>query len=306
MIELRGVRKRFGEAVALDGVTLSIGQGEIFGYIGPNGAGKTTTLRILATVEEADEGEIRIGGTNAVRDAEAVRRWIGYMPETYGMYEDLLVWEYLDTFARVYDLPAGTRDRAIADVLELTDLVDRRESGIETLSRGMRQRLFLAKTLLHEPRVLLLDEPTSALDPRARVEFQEILRELSRRGKTILWSSHILGELAEVCHRVAILEKGQVRAIGTIDSIRAALAPRPEVRIRLLGDAAPARAALEGCPGVVEPVVEGNLLRFQFAGPREAIPELHRRVVSSWTPTGELLESVSRFAGDETTKTRSH
>ncbi len=294
MIEIQGLKKRFGELEALAGISLSIGQGEIFGYIGPNGAGKTTTLRILATVQEADEGSVRVAGIDAVREPERVRGRLGFMPETYGLYEDLVVWEYLDLFSRIYELPIAIRDQAIADVLSLTELDEKKEALIETLSRGMRQRLFLAKTLLHDPAVLLLDEPTSALDPRARVEFQEILRELKKRGKTILWSSHILGELAEVCDRVAILERGTVRAMGTIAEIRAALRPRPDVRVVLLSPAEEAKAAIAGMAGVeaLEATQEG--LRFAWSGPRDAVPEVHRRLVAS----GAKLFSFQVDEGD--------
>ncbi len=281
MIEVRGLRKRYGELEALAGISLSIGAGEIFGYIGPNGAGKTTTLRILATVQDADEGDVRVAGIDAARDPEAVRGRLGFMPETYGLYEDLLVWEYLDLFSRIYEVSPAIRQRAIADCLELTDLTEKKDALIEHLSRGMRQRLFLAKTLLHDPTVLLLDEPTSALDPRARVEFQEILRELKRRGKTILWSSHILGELAEVCDRVAILERGVVKATGTIGEIRAALRPRPEVRVTLLSPALEALKAIEGLAGVEDPRAEGESLRFLWSGSREGMPETHRRLIES-------------------------
>lgn len=281
MIEVRGLRKRYGETEALAGISLSIPSGEIFGYIGPNGAGKTTTLRILATVQDPDEGEVLVAGIDACKDPDGVRGRLGFMPETYGLYEDLLVWEYLDLFSRIYGVEPAVRDRAIADCLELTDLTEKKDALIEHLSRGMRQRLFLAKTLLHDPSVLLLDEPTSALDPRARVEFQEILRELKRRGKTILWSSHILGELAEVCDRVAILERGVVRATGTIGEIRAALRPRPEVRVALLSPASEALAAIRPVAGVEDARVDGETVRFFWSGPREGMPEVHRRLVAA-------------------------
>ncbi len=281
MIEVRGLKKRYGELEALAGISLSIPAGEIFGYIGPNGAGKTTTLRILATVQDPDEGEVRVAGIDPAKDPEGVRGKLGFMPETYGLYEDLLVWEYLDLFARIYSVAPAVRDRAIADCLELTDLTEKKDALIEHLSRGMRQRLFLAKTLLHDPSVLLLDEPTSALDPRARVEFQEILRELKRRGKTILWSSHILGELAEVCDRVAILERGVVRATGTIGEIRAALRPRPEVRVTLLSPAQDAIEAVQPLPGVEDPRIDGDAIRFLWSGTRDGMPEVHRRLIAA-------------------------
>ena len=192
IIELRDLTKRYGDLKAVDSLNLTIDQGAVFGFIGPNGAGKTTTMRILTTLLRPTSGEARIAGHSVVDDPRAVRRAIGYMPDYFGVYEDMKVWEYLDFFAACYDVPASIRPGMIGDLLALVDLSHKREAYVESLSRGMKQRLCLARTLTHDPQVLILDEPASGLDPRARIEMRELLRELQKMGKTIFFSSHIL------------------------------------------------------------------------------------------------------------------
>jgi ABC-2 type transport system ATP-binding protein len=211
--------KRFGRSLAVAGVELEVEQGEIFGLVGPNGAGKTTTLKMLATLLPPSAGDAEIGGHSVRRDPDAVRAVIGYMPDTFGVYDDMRVWEYLDFFGRCYGLSAGRRRQMIADLLELVDLGDKRGAYVQELSRGMQQRLCLAHALVHDPQVLLLDEPASGLDPRARVELRELLRELRSLGKTIVISSHILPELEELCTSVAIIDHGKVLASGRVDDI---------------------------------------------------------------------------------------
>ena len=221
MITLKTERltKRFGRSVAVSGVDLEVEQGEIFGLVGPNGAGKTTTLKMLATLLPPSAGDAEIGGHSVRRDPDAVRSVIGYMPDTFGVYDDMRVWEYLDFFGRCYGLSAGRRRQMIADLLELVDLGEKRGAYVQELSRGMQQRLCLAHALVHDPQVLLLDEPASGLDPRARVELRELLRELRSLGKTIVISSHILPELEELCTSVAIIDHGRVLASGRVDDI---------------------------------------------------------------------------------------
>ena len=211
--------KRFGRSLAVAGVELEVEQGEIFGLVGPNGAGKTTTLKMLATLLPPSAGDAEVGGHSVRREPDAVRSVIGYMPDTFGVYDDMRVWEYLDFFGRCYGLSAGRRRQMIADLLELVDLGDKRGAYVQELSRGMQQRLCLAHALVHDPQVLLLDEPASGLDPRARVELRELLRELRSLGKTIVISSHILPELEELCTSVAIIDKGKVLASGRVDDI---------------------------------------------------------------------------------------
>ena len=214
-----GLTKRYGRSTAVAGVQLEIEAGEIFGLVGPNGAGKTTTLRMLATLLPPTAGDAQIGGHSVRTDPDAVRNVIGYMPDTFGVYDDMRVWEYLDFFGRCYGLSAARRRQMIGDLLELVDLADKKGAYVQDLSRGMQQRLCLAHALVHDPQVLLLDEPASGLDPRARVELRELLRELRSLGKTILISSHILPELEELCTSVAIIDHGRLLASGRVEDI---------------------------------------------------------------------------------------
>ena len=214
-----GLTKRYGRSTAVAGVQLEIESGEIFGLVGPNGAGKTTTLRMLATLLPPTAGDAEIGGHSVRRDPDGVRTVIGYMPDAFGVYDDMRVWEYLDFFGRCYGMTAARRRQMIGDLLELVDLADKKGEYVQDLSRGMQQRLCLAHALVHDPQVLLLDEPASGLDPRARVELRELLRELRALGKTILISSHILPELEELCTSVAIIDHGRLLASGRVEDI---------------------------------------------------------------------------------------
>ena len=234
IVRTDGLVKRYDGTLAVAGVDLTVAQGEIFGLVGPNGAGKTTTLRILATLLQPSAGTAEIAGMSVTRNPDQVRRVLGFMPDAFGVYDDMKVWEYLDFFARCYGIPAATRRRVIGDLLELVDLAEKRESYVQTLSRGMQQRLCLAHALVHDPAVLLLDEPASGLDPRARVELRELLRELRTMGKTILISSHILPELEELCTSVAIVDRGQVLAQGRVAEIERRLRFGAVLRVRLL------------------------------------------------------------------------
>jgi ABC-2 type transport system ATP-binding protein len=235
IVEARGLLKRYDGTLAVAGVDLSIGEGEIFGLVGPNGAGKTTMLRMLATLLAPTAGDAEIAGESIRRNPQAVRRVLGYMPDAFGVYDDMKVWEYLDFFGRCYGLGPARRKRMIGDLLELVDLAAKRDAYVLSLSRGMQQRLCLAHALVHDPQVLLLDEPASGLDPRARVELRELLRELRSLGKTIVISSHILPELEELCTSVAIVDKGRVLAAGTISDIGQRLRVGEVLRVRVLG-----------------------------------------------------------------------
>ncbi|MCB0212465.1 MAG: ABC transporter ATP-binding protein, partial [Anaerolineae bacterium] len=199
MIKTVQLTKKYGRLTALDALDLQVEKGSLFGFIGPNGAGKTTTLRLLAGLLEPTSGQIWFDGQEISRDPGEARWQVGYMPDFFGVYEDMKVWEYLDFFARCYHLSPDRRRRTVDELLELVDLTHKRNEWVESLSRGMRQRLCLAHALVHDPQILLLDEPASGLDPRARIEMRELLKELSTLGKTILISSHILAELAEMC-----------------------------------------------------------------------------------------------------------
>jgi ABC-2 type transport system ATP-binding protein len=242
-IRTEALTKRYGRSVAVAGLDLSIDTGEIFGLVGPNGAGKTTTLKMLATLLPPTAGDAQIAGISVRREPDAVRRVLGYMPDNFGVYDDMRVWEYLDFFGRCYGLSGSRRRQMIGDLLELVDLAQKRDSYVQDLSRGMQQRLCLAHALVHDPQVLLLDEPASGLDPRARVELRELLRELRSLGKTIVISSHILPELEELCTSLAIIDHGRVMASGRVEDIADRFRVGAVYRVRLLGDAEDAQAA---------------------------------------------------------------
>ena len=219
IVQTINLTKRYGKLVALNNLHLKIEEGECFGYIGPNGAGKTTTIKILGTLLQPTWGEARICGHVIGYESRKIRPLIGYVPDFFGAYEDMVVQEYLEFFASAYNINGKQRTRVVGDVLELTDLVYKREALVDSLSRGMQQRLSIARVLLHDPKVLLLDEPASGLDPRARIEIRELLKELHRMGKTIIISSHILHELAELCNTIGIIEQGNMLFHGPLQEI---------------------------------------------------------------------------------------
>ncbi len=252
VLSIRGLSKQYGKLTALHDLNLDVEQGAIFGFIGPNGAGKTTTMRILATLLAPTAGDAWVAGAQLSRDPQGVRAQIGYMPDYFGMYNDMRVWEYLAFFAGAYQVPPAGQMAMIDDLLTIVGLASKRDSYVDELSRGMKQRLGLARTLIHDPALLILDEPASGLDPRARIELRELLKELRQLGKTILISSHILTELAEVCTHVGIIERGQLLVSGGVDEILRHLQPAREVRIQVLGRGLRAVQVLRAVPGVQE------------------------------------------------------
>src|SRR5918999_438195 len=311
--ETRGLVKRYDGNVAVAGIDLAVGPGEIYGLVGPNGAGKTTTMRILATLLAPTAGEAFVTGIPVTEDPLEVRRRIGYMPDFYGVYDDLRVWEYLDFFARCYGVPGNRRATMIGELLEIVGLVEKRGDYIETLSRGMRQRLCLAHTLVHDPVLLILDEPASGLDPRARVEMREIFRELRAMGKTILVSSHILPELGEMCTGVAIIDHGRVLRAGRIDEIERSLRASAILRIDVLGDEPAVAAARDWLAtdvrvgevlAGVDPAGAAARLEFAFDGAPDAQADLLRlmvaeghRVVGFSQATSDLEEIFLKVTG---------
>jgi ABC-2 type transport system ATP-binding protein len=246
MIEINNLTKRYGALTALDGLTLSIKQGEVFGFIGPNGAGKSTAMKILACLLKPDGGSASVCGLDIAGDGDEIRRVIGYMPDFLGVYEDLTVDEYLQFFAAAFGIARARRRVLVSQVLELTDLTQKRDALVDSLSRGMQQRLGVARVLIHDPKVLLLDEPASGLDPRARIEMRELLQELARMGKTLMVSSHILSELGEMCNTIGIIERGKLLYAGSIqeafEKTRAAAPAGERILIKL--DAESARASV--------------------------------------------------------------
>src|SRR5947207_2148199 len=249
-VQTSGLTRMYGNLAALSGLDLTVNKGDLFGFIGSNGAGKTTTLRILATFLAPSSGTANILGHDVVRDADAVRHVIGYMPDFFGVYKDMEVTEYLDFFGACYKIPAVQREKTVNDVLELVGLSEKKGALIGALSRGMQQRLGLARVLIHDPQVLLLDEPASGLDPRARIEMMAILQELQRLGKTIIISSHILSELQTLCNRVAIIEKGKLIYSGPVQGVRDQLSTGRVVWVTVSSDPAQAVQLLKARPEI--------------------------------------------------------
>ena len=256
----RQLTKRYGALTALDSLDLELMPGDVFGFIGPNGAGKSTTMKILAGLLSPTSGMAQIFGKNVFENGDFVRRNIGYMPDTFGVYEDLKVTEYLEFFAAAYHISRKERKKVVNDVLELTDLQYKRDALVDSLSRGMQQRLGLARVLVHDPPILILDEPASGLDPRARIEIRELLKELQRMGKTIMISSHILSELGEFCNKIGIIERGRLLVVGAIDELIARARLQSVVHLQVVGDFARAAVLLREDPRIAKVEETGNQL----------------------------------------------
>jgi ABC-2 type transport system ATP-binding protein len=277
MIDISGFGKKYGDFVAVEDLNLKIARGELFGFIGPNGAGKSTTIRFLATLLQPTTGDAIIAGHSVRKEPLAVRHVIGYMPDHFGVYDGMKVWEFLDFFAAAYQLKQQRRREVIGEVLELLDLTHKRDDFVNGLSRGMKQRLCVAKTLLHDPPVLILDEPTSGLDPRARIEMKALLSELRRMGKTILISSHILSELADCCTSIGIIERGRLLMHGPIHEIYRHLQRNRIIEIRTLGDVETAAQVARSEPQVINVEVEPARLRVELEGDDAAVAGLLKR-----------------------------
>jgi ABC-2 type transport system ATP-binding protein len=264
-VQTLGLTRSYGSMVALDTLDLTVNSGDLFGFIGSNGAGKTTTLRILATFLAPSAGQALVLGHDVVRDADAVRHVIGYMPDFFGVYKDMEVTEYLDFFGACYKIPTAQREKTVNDVLELVGLSEKKGALIGALSRGMQQRLGLARVLIHDPKVLLLDEPASGLDPRARIEMMAILQELQRMGKTIIISSHILSELQTLCNRVAIIEKGKLIYAGPVQGVRDQMSTGRVVWVKVSSDESVAIELLKTRSEVTEATLEDGHIKITLA-----------------------------------------
>jgi ABC-2 type transport system ATP-binding protein len=298
IIEIQGLTKKYGSLTALNQLTLNIEEGSVFGFIGPNGAGKTTTMRILTTLLKPTSGKAWVAGHSITDDPRGVRRVIGYMPDFFGVYDDMKVWEYLDFFAACYDIPAAARAGMVDDLLSLVDLNHKKEEFVESLSRGMKQRLCLARTLAHDPQVLILDEPASGLDPRARIEIRELLRELRNMGKTIFFSSHILSEVADICTSIGIIEAGNLVTYGDMAEMRKRLRAHRLIQAQVLGDTAPLEALLLQADGVtgmttgLEADMPHNAVRFDFNGSDEALTQLLAYLIEHGIPILSFTEET--------------
>ncbi len=264
-VQTSGLTRTYGPMTALSNLDLTVNKGDLFGFIGSNGAGKTTTLRILATFLAPSAGTAKVLGHDVVKDADAVRHVIGYMPDFFGVYKDMEVTEYLDFFGACYRIPSAQREKTVNDVLELVGLSEKKGALIGALSRGMQQRLGLARVLIHDPQLLLLDEPASGLDPRARIEMMEILRELRRMGKTIIISSHILSELETICNRVCIIEKGKLIYSGPVQGVRDQMSSGLVVWVRVGSDTEQAVSLLKTRPEVTEVLPIDHKLKVTLA-----------------------------------------
>ncbi len=285
IIEIQGLTKQYGSLTALNDLNLSVEEGAVVGFIGPNGAGKTTTMRILTTLLAPTRGKAWVAGYSVIDEPQGVRRSIGYMPDFFGVYDDMKVWEYLDFFAACYDIPPNDRKGMIDDLLALVDLGHKKDEFVDSLSRGMKQRLCLARTLAHDPLVLILDEPASGLDPRARIEMRELLRELRAMGKTIFFSSHILSEVADICTDIAILEAGHLVAYGDMAEMRKRLRPHRLISVRTLSEVKLLEEIISGIEGVsnisaapdnglLGSRLLGSSLQFNFSGEDEELSNL--------------------------------
>ena len=293
MISAEDLTKVYGGRTALDHVSFEVPEGEIFGFVGPNGAGKTTTLRILAALLEPTSGRASIDGSDVAQNPARVHTRIGYMPDFFGVYDQLTVAEYLDFYAACYRQPKERRVKIIGELLELIGLTDRRDQLVDTLSRGLKQRLCLARALVHDPVVLLLDEPASGLDPRARVEMREILKELRGMGKTIIISSHILPELTELCTMIGIIDHGRMRAVGSVQDVIRGLSADRRLRITVVGAREPAIAILEPLESVRHVDVANGAIEATYEGDDSTAAD----ILQALTAGGVKVSAFSQVDG---------
>jgi ABC-2 type transport system ATP-binding protein len=296
MLQLDGLVRHFGDVHAVDDVSFSVDRGQVLGFIGPNGAGKTTTMRILATLDTPQRGDARIGGYSVLDHPEKVRRITGFMPDYAGVYANTTVSEYLDFFARANDLKGEARRKAVDHIVDFMSIGDLRDRQVEGLSKGLKQRVALGRAIVHDPDVLILDEPAANLDPRARIEFRTLIRELAGDGKTILLSSHILTELAEMCDIVTVIEKGKILATGTVQDILENVRKRRRLSVRVAGPPAGLERFLLEQPGVRGVHEAGGRVQFEFDGGDDDQVQLIGRLITAGFP---VLEFSAHSAGLE-------
>ncbi|MBS0264864.1 MAG: ABC transporter ATP-binding protein [Planctomycetes bacterium] len=281
VVDVENLWVRYGQLAAVRGISLQIPRGEVFGFIGPNGAGKSSTIKVLATLLRDFTGKVKVTGRDVLYNPQAVREKIGYVPDFFGVYEDLTVEEYLHFFAAAYRIDRSRRKPIITDVLELTDLSHKLHAPVDALSRGMKQRLSLARVLLHDPDLLLLDEPASGLDPRARIEMRELLKALKEMGKTILISSHILHELSQLCTRIGIVEAGKMVAQGSVTDIYRHLGLLRIVHVQVVDMSAELVARLKSVPGVNSVEEQVDRLAIRLHEDQTSIEDLHGHLVAA-------------------------
>lgn len=279
VVSVSNLRISYGKLEAVRGVSFEIPKGEVFGFIGPNGAGKSSTIRVLATLQTKFEGVVRVNGIDVRRDPDRVREMVGFMPDFFGVYEDLTAREYLHFFAAAYRIPRQKREAIVDDVLQLTDLTHKIDSPVDSLSRGMKQRLSLARVLIHDPDLLLLDEPASGLDPRARIEVRELLKAMKDMGKTIIVSSHILHELSQLCTRIGIIEAGKLVAEGSLNDIYRQLSLKRVVHVQLAGPLNGLVTDLRLVPGIESVEEQTDRLAIRLREDELAVEDLHAEIV---------------------------
>ncbi len=282
MVEVKNLWVRYGKYEAVKGISFSIPKGEVFGFIGPNGAGKSSTIKVLATLQRNYECDaVKINGISVNKAPHLIREMIGYMPDFFGVYEDLTAREYLHFFAAAYRIDRSRRKAIVNDVLELTDLTGKIDSPVDSLSRGMKQRLALARVLLHDPDLLLLDEPASGLDPRARIEVRELLIALKEMGKTIIISSHILHELSQLCTSIGIIEAGQFVTQGSLDHIYKRLELSRIVHVQIVGEMNGVCQRIEAMDGVSSVTIQADRLAIQLQEDQLAVEDLHAKIAAT-------------------------
>lgn len=284
MLEIKNLYKRYGKFTAVNGLNLDVQEGEIFGFVGPNGAGKTTTMKIICGLLDATSGEVYVDRVDAIRDSRKLKENIGYMPDFFGVYDNLKVNEYLEFYASIYNINGKERQKVCNDLLELVDLSNKREAYVDSLSRGMKQRLCLARSLVHNPKLLVLDEPASGMDPRARFEMKEILRTLKDMKKTIIISSHILPELAELCTTIGIIEKGQMIIQGTVDEIMQQVYKNKSIKIKVTGKQEEAVMLLKEFPQIDGINTGENTIEAYFSGNDEEMSTILAALVTNKIP----------------------
>lgn len=284
MLEIKNLYKRYGKFTAVNGLNLDVQEGEIFGFVGPNGAGKTTTMKIICGLLDATSGEVYVDGVDAIRDSRKLKENIGYMPDFFGVYDNLKVNEYLEFYASIYNINGKERQKVCDDLLELVDLSNKREAYVDSLSRGMKQRLCLARSLVHNPKLLVLDEPASGMDPRARFEMKEILRTLKDMKKTIIISSHILPELAELCTTIGIIEKGQMIIQGTVDEIMQQVYKNKSIKIKVTAKQEEAVMILKEFPQIDGITTGENIIEAYFSGNDEEMSTILTALVTKKIP----------------------
>ena len=291
MPEILELNKKYGKFTALDSLSMNITENSIFGFVGPNGAGKTTTMKIMAGLLKADSGGIYINGEDILKNPESIRDKIGYMPDFFGVYDDLKVSEYMDFYAGTYYIPYAERGTLIDNLLEVVDLTDKKDTYVDSLSRGMKQRLCLARSLIHDPELIILDEPASGLDPRARVEMKEILKELREMGKTIIVSSHILPELAEMCSEIGIIAHGKLVTQGTVNEIMNRINKKRLVKVKLSNGKENLIRLLKEQSTVKEITENTDNVEFAFEGTNDNLISILRNIIMNGIPIYSFAEN---------------